>query len=286
MKNGQASKILTIALSIVATILGVYFTDIFFKPQLQYTLTGFKIELPQAYEKEIAKVRAKLFMQDFEKQFGAIIKSGTASPNIKEGHISFDRTVSAVKPVKSTKLKVDSSNTGSIIDALTNPDVLRKFVSVDAVYPTAFATVRIFNSGNRSANNVDLEIKPNGVLVEAQVTSTEPSIKEFDKLMDPSIGLPIGLSISNKRLVPKGYIEIRLYWHMLSESSEKDAVPTLTINGTHSSGVLQKAEDNGMTELNKPILIIGGIGLFLLGMLVSIPLYRKRIIRKMKEMPK
>lgn len=66
-KGGNLLKTsLACLLSITVTIFAVYLTDLLFKPKLLYTVTGLKIELPEAYEKELSKIRAKTFAEEFE----------------------------------------------------------------------------------------------------------------------------------------------------------------------------------------------------------------------------
>lgn len=269
---GNIFKALAWLLSIVATVFAVYLTDLFYKPRLLYTVTGFKIELPETYEKELSKIRAKTFMEEIEKQFStALPRAGTAQPIFKDGKIGFERSLNIDKTVGlgSTKMRAEAKKIDQVIETLTNPTVLKTFLSSTTSYPTAFATVTIFNSGNREASDLDIEIDLNGILIESQIASTEPSIKEFDKLIDPSIALPVGLTTTKKRLVPNGYIELRLYWHMLPSSGEKGAIPSVTVKGTYSKGTLEKADTKPPKEISKFILIIGGLGLFLIGVFVG-----------------
>lgn len=267
-------------LSLVLTVFAVYFTDLFYKPKLLYTATGFEIELPQKYEKELSKIRAKKMIEDLEKRFGSLPKAGTAQPIYKEGKIGFQKSLTIDKKIgfDTDKMRAESKNVDQLIEMVSNPDLLKNFLNSTTSFPTAFATVTINNSGNREATDLDIEIKTNGILIESQITSSEPSIKEFDKLIDPSIGLPVGLTTTGKRLVPDGYIEARIYWHMLPSEGDQDPTPSISVKGTHSKGSLQKADRMPQGNINNSLLIISGIGLFLLGIFLSLMWF---LIKKM-----
>lgn len=265
------SKVLTVVVSVltslVAGLLLAYFTNIIFKAQVVYTISGYKINLPEKYEKELAKIRAKAVIKDFETFLGKVSKKDLRGKAIieNEGIYMKPGELSALGP-KRDSVGAVGKDIDRIIETLEKPEVLRSFLDSSVSYPTAFATVEIKNTGNREATDMEIKILPNGVLVEARVDSSEPSTGTWNNVLDNTTGLPVGIHFpAMKRLPPEGYLKVRLYWHMLDSSKQDTDVPTITVRGTYTGGKLIYVESQPQTGPNWPLIIIICIALLSLG---------------------
>lgn len=258
------SSILTLTIGIISSLIAglllAYFTNILFKPDVLYTLSGFKINLPEKYEKELAVVRAKVMMKNLEGLVGkASSKSLTGSPLIDDDAIFIKPHELNVMGPNRAKNKDSVAVVGDdiekMVEKLEKPELLKSLLDPSVSRPTAFATLEIVNAGNREATDLEVSIRPNGVLIEAKVDSSEPSSSSWGNVLDEKAGLPIGIdSPIIKRLPPEGKITVRLYWHILDDSKQEES-PSVTVKGSYSGGKLRYTESQPRTGTNWPLTI-------------------------------
>ena len=242
--------------SVIAGLLIAYFTNIIFKPDVLYTISSFKINLPEKYEEELALIRAKSFASNFEKIVGQISeKSINGKPTLDNESILMKAQGFGVRGPNRAKEKDTVTALGHDFDKmlknLKNPEILKSLLNQSVSIPTAFSTVDIVNTGNKEATDLDISINPNGVVIEATIESTEPSINSWENIMDTQIGLPIGIHFpAIKRLPPGGKITVRLYWNIVGNSKQEDLLPYIVVKGSYSGGKLQFAESQPPTRTN------------------------------------
>lgn len=256
----------TVISSLIAGLLLAFFTDLIFKPQVLYTISSSKISLPAEYEKEIAKIRAVVFAKNFEKianqpevRNSLTIEAGIVDKKlgIKEHRVN----VAAGRSGKlgDNTLGASGPNLEKLIDTFEKPEVLKTLLDPASSIPTAFAIIDIYNAGNREANDLEINIVPNGVLAEARVSSTEPAAEKWTDILDEQIRLPVGIHLPPiKRLPPEGKIRIKLYWNLLSETGESTAAaqPKVDVRGSFSGGSVQFVESKLDSPANWPLRII------------------------------
>lgn len=269
------STTITIISSLIAGLLLAYFSDVIFRPQVLYTVSSSKITLPTDYEKEIAKVRALLMLKNFE----AILKRKTTKNSlsieagiterklgIKEHKLDF--FVGNTGKLGNNSIQVEGADLEQMLNTVEKPEALRAILDPTISFPTAFSTIDIYNAGNREASDLEMNIIPNGVLVEALVNATEPSAEKWEDIYDEQTRLPIGAHLPPiKRLPPGGKIKVKIYWNLLGvpgETSEK-TVPIVDVKGSYSGGMVKFVESKPESPINWPLWIIAGLSLCLSG---------------------
>lgn len=273
------STIVAVFSSLIAGLLLAYFTNIIFKPEVLYTVSSSKITLPVDYEKELAKVRALLMLRNLEATFKnlgknlEIRKELSIKPGIKDQHIGIKEHEMNFFAGHSGKLGdnsvgLEGKDLNKMIDTLEKPELLRTLLDPAITFPTAFATVDIYNAGNREANDLELKIMPNGVLVEALIDSTEPSAEKWEDVYDGQTLLPVGVHLLPvKRLPPGGKIRVKIYWNLLGKMeapSDKD-IPLIDVKGSYSGGNIQFVNSKPESPINWPLWIIIGLSICLSG---------------------
>lgn len=267
---------ITITSSLIAGLLLAYFSDLIFKPQVLYTVTSSKITLPADYEKELAKVRAILLTKRFETLFKGAetrkslsIEAGIVEKKLGIKEHKFEVATGRSGKIGDNTIRAFGSDMEKMIDTLEKPEVLRTLLDPTISFPTAFSTIDIYNSGNREASDLELNIVPNGVLVEARVSSTEPSAEKWADILDEQMRVPVGIHLPPiKRLPPGGRIKVRLYWNMLGAQGEstEGTVPMVEVKGSFAGGMVQFVESRPESPINWPLWIIVGLSLCTTGL--------------------
>src|SRR5258706_4169133 len=143
-----------------------------------------------------------------------------------------------------------------MLNSLDSPDALRTMLDPTISFPTACATIDIYNSGNREANDLEINVAPNGVLIEAQVKSTEPSANKWEDIIDTATKLPVGIHLPVIRRLPSGgKIQLKLYWNMLEPlgKSTEGASPSVDIKGSFSGGMVRFTDATSGSPVNWPL---------------------------------
>lgn len=290
-KTNYMTIILTGLLTVPVTLLVIYFTDIFYKPEVLYTVSGSKISLPEEYEMEIAKVRAVLMMKNFQKVMSqknmVSKKSLTVEAGIREKGIGAINNKSAFYTGVTDKIG-NNSVTGEgadfegLIENMTAPDSLRALLEPQTTFPTAFSIIEIYNAGNREANDLEMSILPNGVLVDSTIESTESSAENWEPITDKQVLLPIGLHLPPiKRLPAGGKIKLKIYWNVLDTkgNTSGETTPTVEVKGSYSGGMIQFVDSKIASSTNWLLLSVVGILLFAGGITTGYWIRRYRTIK-------
>ena len=271
MSLARKSKVVTTVIvtavsSLVVGLLLAYLTNIIFRPDVVYAVSTSKISLPLDYEKEIAKVRALLVA----KRFAALISkqpnkaSLSIEPGIENKKLGIKNHELGIFSGKSRKLGdnsllVEGNNLEKMLNSLDSPDALRAMLDPTISFPTAFATIDIYNSGNREANDLEMNIAPNGVLIEALVKSTEPSAEKWEDIIDTATRLPVGIHLPVIRRLPSGgTIRMKIYWNMLEPigKSTEGTSPTVDIKGSFSGGMVRFVDATTESRVNWPLWLL------------------------------
>lgn len=278
--------------TLIAGVLLVHFTNIIYKPDVLYTVAGSKISLPEKYEQELSKVRAILAMKNFETVLGGIstknlsVEAGVtgSSINIKKHELSVVGPNLVGKSQNS--LRVEGRNLEKMLEVVKKPETLRALLDPALSHPTAFATIEIYNAGNREATDLEVSIKPNGILVESKVDSSETSAEKWETIFDENLSLPIGIHLPPiKRLPPGGHIRAKVYWHLMGNIGEtkKEDEPTVSVKGSFSGGMLQFAENKPYSSANGPLLTSVGVFIALSSFLIGY--WIKGYLRSRSQIP-
>jgi len=270
---------ITIISSLIAGLLLAYFSDLIFKPQVLYTVTSSKITLPADYEKELAKVRTILFAKRFEALFKGAetrkslsIEAGIVEKKLGIKDHKFEVVAGRSGKIGDNTIRAFGPDMEKMINTLERPEILRTLLDPMVSFPTAFSTIDIYNSGNREASDLELNIMPNGVLVEARVSSTEPSAEKWADILDEQIQIPVGIHLPPiKRLPPGGKIRIKLYWNLLGEQGESTGgtTPMVEVKGSFAGGMVQFVESKPESPTNWPFWIIVGLSLSIFGLAIG-----------------
>lgn len=251
----------TILPSLIVGILITYFTNLIYKPDVLYTVTEFRVALPDSYEKELAKARAKVWMKNAEAAFGEMSKKNL------HAEVSKDDTSIFLKPKelefygpnqkgKKDGVEVMGNNLDKMIEKLEKPEVLKSLLDSTVNAPTAFATIKIVNSGNREATDLELNVLPEGVVIENKIESTEPMMDMAKDVVDKETGLPVGVHFPLiKRLPPGGEITLKMFWHDFDDVKDKNYLPKINIKGSYSGGKLRYVESKPEVGTNWGIVV-------------------------------
>lgn len=260
---------LAVVSSLVGGLLLAYFTDLIFKPEVLYTVTGSEIKLPESYEKELSKARATALMKNFEAIVGTSKKQLTAELGTKGNKIGVkERHLEMYGPNLFNKnnntITVAGEKLEQMVDTLEKPETLRALLDPTAMFPTAFATIEIYNTGNREASDLEINITPNGVVVEVQASSTEPSAEQWERMFDDKAGIPVGVHLAPiKRLPPGGKIQVKIYWHQMGAIDSATGAEDLTVSvkGSYSGGMLKYVEVEPSASTNW--VLWAAVGIFI-----------------------
>lgn len=236
--------IITALATLLTTLLGVYFTDVFFKPKLLYSSDYYDIEIPEEYREEIIKKDVESMMEGLsnalqDNTFNDYKLEAGVKPKIvdqkgrMENYLIFQKGGNKLNREALVKL----------MGVINDKNLIKKVFGKKKWYPDAVINVRIMNKGNREANDVNINITTNGVITKYELSSDEPTVKDATLLTDQEIGLPVGVSIGNiKRIVPDGFITLKMYVQIIEPYKDnRRPSPTITIVGTHSKGKIEYA---------------------------------------------
>lgn len=228
--------IITGIVSLCVGLILAFSTNLIYKPKVIWEAQSYNIELPEEIREEIRQKEMETFIEGINNlakdkslnfyQLGASIK-----PTIQKNNSGkFEKSISLAK-------KLDKDTMNRLFKFVNDRELLKKMFSTVKWYPDTVLYLQFKNIGNKQACDVNVVVTTNGVITKYEVDSDEPTAKEFNLIKDKDIGLPTGLNISNvKRLVPKGYINVKLYLqHLESTDTSKDTT-TITVYGTHSEG--------------------------------------------------
>lgn len=266
--NTNVSAITALSLAIISSLIGglliAYFTNIIFKPDVVYTLSGSDIKLPNSYEKELSKARAAVWLKNMTTVLGTVSKKQlTVEPGVKDNKVGIKKhSLEVLGPnlIGNNKntITVSGDKLDEMIETLEKPETLHALLSPSTNFPTAFATVDIFNTGNREATDLEINVVPNGILIESHATSTEPSAEKWEEIIDPQTALPVGIHLpSIKRLPPGGKIQVKVYWHKLGTIGASEVADDLivSVKGSYSGGMMRYTEAQPSSERNWPVLV-------------------------------